>query len=291
MKMAFTSVFILAPDFPEQEGFGAMLSGKYEESLVKAKELGYDGVEIIMGDPERFDAEEFKKLLASTGLKVSAVNSGSIQYTLKSGLVSSDSRQAQLSLETLHKMMLVCQDLGCVQQVGVARGFIESGRPMRWFKDCLVDVLRTAAAYAADLRIEIAFEYTNRHEINTINTVAEAREIIERVGSNRMGMLLDTYHSYLEDPDSLEAIYDSREYLRHIHLHDSNGGAAIIGGGETNFERLIELCGEIGYSRWFSDGLHTLEYGAEEVRRSTSVLRSLYERYIPAADPARAPVR
>jgi D-psicose/D-tagatose/L-ribulose 3-epimerase len=186
--------------------------------------------------------------------------------------------------------MLICQELGCVQQIGVARGFLEAGRPMRWFKDCLVDVLRAAAGYAADLQIEIAFEYTNRHEINTINTAAEAIEIIERVGSDTMGLLLDTYHSYLEDHDLLEAIYNAGEYLRYVHLHDSNRGAAIIGGGETNFERVIELCGEIGYSGWFSDGLRTLDYSAEEVRRSTSMLRSLYERYLPSADRATVPV-
>jgi sugar phosphate isomerase/epimerase len=89
----------------------------------------------------------------------------------------------EFALEKLKISIRHCQQLGCIQQVGVARGFAVPGRPKRWFKDCLVEVLREAAAYAARFIVAIVFEYTNRFEINTINTGAEAREIIDRVGS------------------------------------------------------------------------------------------------------------
>jgi len=276
--MAHTSVFILTPDFPEVEGC-EMIAGTYAESLSVAKRFGYDGVEITMGDPDQFDAHTFKTLLQEHNLKVSAINSGGIHYLLKASLVNGDTGKAELAFEKLKSNIRHCQAFGCLQQVGVARGFAVPGRPMRWFKDCLIEVLKAAAAYAAQLQVPMVFEYTNRFEINTINTGVEAREIVERVGSPNLGLLIDTFHSFLEDPDVYQNIRDLKDYVRHFHLHDSNGGAAITGGGENDFSRIMQVCGEIGYRGWFSDGLHTLSYTEEELRRSTSELRQLYGKY------------
>ena len=150
---------------------------------------------------------------------------------------------------------------------------------MRWFKDCLVNVLKRAAAYASELGVPIAFEYTNRFEINTINTAAEAREIVERVGSPNVWVLVDTYHSFLEDPDVYQNIRDLNGKIRHFHLHDSNRGAAMIAAGENDFDRIIQACRQIGYHGWFSDGLLTLKYAEEELRRSTSQVRQLFQKY------------
>jgi D-psicose/D-tagatose/L-ribulose 3-epimerase len=142
-----------------------------------------------------------------------------------------------------------------------------------------VDVLKRAAAYAAQLRVQIAFEYTNRFEINTINTAAEAREIVERVGSPNLGFLVDTYHSFIEDPDVYENIRELNGGIRHFHLHDSNRGAAMIAGGENDFERILQACGQIGYHDWFSDGLLTLQYSQQDLLRSTSMVHELFQKY------------
>jgi len=276
--MAHTSVFILTPDFPALEGC-EMIGGAYEESLSTAKRMGYDGVEIVMGDPDQFDVNAFKGLLREYNLKVSTINSGGIQYLFKASLVNADVRKMEFALEKLKSYIRHCGELGCIQQVGVARGFAVPGRPMRWFKDCLVDVLKEASAYAAQLQVTMVFEYTNRFEINTINTGAEAREIVDRVGSPNLGILVDTGHSFLEDPDVYQNIRDLDGRVWHFHLHDSNGGAAVIGGGENDFDRIMQVCGQIGYHNWFSDGLVTLKYPEDELRRSTSALRQLYHKY------------
>lgn len=273
--MARTSVFILAPDFPELEGC-EMLAGAYAESLAAAKRLGYDGVEIIMGDPDQFDAGAFKELLQQPGLGISAINSGGILYKLNASLVHGDERIMDLALGKLKKNIRHCQQLGCLQQVGVVRGFAVRGRPLRWYRDCLVTVLKEVAAFGAQLGVDLVFEYTNRFEINTINTGAEARDIVDRVGSDNLGLLIDTGHSFVEDPDVYRNIRELRGHVRHFHLHDSNGGAALIGGGEIDFNRIMESCREIGYRGWFSDGLHTRKHSEEELRQSTSGLRQLY---------------
>lgn len=276
--MANISVFILAPDFPSLEDC-EMIAGSYTDSLAAARRMGYDGVEIVMGDPDCFDPASFKVLLNELGLKVSAINCGAIQYLFKAGLVDVDERKMEFAFEKLKSYIRHCHALGCIQQIGVARGLAVPDRPMRWFKDCLVDVLKRAADYAAALRVSIAFEYTNRFEINTINTAAEAREIVDRVGSPNLGVLVDTYHSFLEDADVCQNIQDLNSRVRYFHLHDSNRGAAIIGGGENDFDHIVHACSHINYRNWFTDGLLTLRYSEDELRRSTSKLHELFSKY------------
>lgn len=276
--MANVSVFVLAPDFPTLEGCD-MISGEYTDSLASAKRKGYDGVEIVMGDPDHFDPDAFKALLHAHDLKVSAINCGAIQYIFKMGLVDADAHRMEHAFTKLQGYMRHCQALGCIQQLGVARGFAVPERSMRWSKDCLVDVLKRAAAYAATLQIQIAFEYTNRFEINTINTAIEAREIQELVGSPNLGILVDTYHSFLEDPDVYQNIRELNGKIRYFHLHDSNRGAAMIGGGENDFDRIVQECRQIHYGGWFADGLLTLKYSEEDLRRSTSALHGLFKKH------------
>jgi sugar phosphate isomerase/epimerase len=84
--MAHTSVFIQAPDFPKLEGC-EMIAGTYAESLRVAKGMGYDGVEIILGDPDQFDLGSFKALLLEHNLKISVIDSGGIQYLFNAALV------------------------------------------------------------------------------------------------------------------------------------------------------------------------------------------------------------
>ncbi len=276
--MAKTSVFILTPDFPAVDGC-AMIGGSYVEALASAKKFGYDGVEITMGDPDKFDVPLFQKALSEQGLSVSAVNSGGINYLFKAALVSDDPKVAEFAFEKVKGYIRICSQLGCFQQVGVARGFAVPGRPMRWFKDFLVDVLKAAASYAAGLNVNMVFEYTNRFEINTINTGAESREIVDRVASPNLGMLVDTYHSFLEDPDVCENLVACNGRVRHFHLHDTNGDPAIVGKGEHNWDRILETCAAIGYDGWFSDGLFSTKYSENELQRSTTTLRELYRKY------------
>ncbi len=276
--MAKTSVFVLTPDFPAVDGCD-MIGGSYPEAIALAKRFGYDGVEITMGDPDKFDVAAFRKSLAEHGLQVSAVNSGGINYLFKSALVSGDPGVAEFAFGKLKGYIRICGELGCLQQVGVARGFAVPGRPMRWFKDLLVDVLKAAASYAAERNVNMVFEYTNRFEINTINTGAESREIVDRVGSPNLGMLVDTYHSHLEDPDVYQNLLACNGRVRHFHLHDTNGDPAIVGRGEHNWDRILETCAAIGYRGWFSDGLFSMKYSEDELRRSTSTLRELYRKH------------
>ena len=71
-KFAFT---VNAPDTREKS---LAWSGDMEEIFGKLSQFGYDGVELFVRDPNEFDVESVKHLLAKNGLQAVAVGTGPI---------------------------------------------------------------------------------------------------------------------------------------------------------------------------------------------------------------------
>lgn len=272
--MVKTSLFVLAQDFPQQPDL-AIPNGSYEESVGIAKRFGYDGIELIPGDPDLVDVQSLEAALSRHGMEISAINSGGINYVLKMSLVNADPEKERIAFAKLQTLIRICKRLGCLQQIGVARGFAIHGVSNEQFKTRLVEVLRKACDYAATEGVQIVFEYTNRIEINTIINLNEALEVIHRVNRPNISLLLDTGHSWLEDPDVYESLRRSRGYLRHVHLHDSDQGPpGASKNGVLDFDQIIRIFREIGFSGFVSDGLMTSALPEEQVFRSIGFLKN-----------------
>ncbi|MBN1675027.1 MAG: sugar phosphate isomerase/epimerase [Kiritimatiellae bacterium] len=272
------TLFITTPDVPHLEECG-MPQGDLEESVKFAKALGYDGVEVLMGDPFAFDAAGFRKILDRHGMTISAINSGGINYMYKESLVHADAKKAARALAKLKKDIEHCAALGCLQQAGVSRGFAIEGMPIHRFYDTLAGVLRKAADHAKKHGVKMAVEYTNRFEINTLNNLEEALALIRRIRRPNVGLLLDTYHSFLEDPDVYKALEKAGRRLWYVHLHDSDRGPAAASKGELDFEKIVRVLKKIGYKGCLADGLVTTWLPEKQIRKSTAALKRLLRKH------------
>lgn len=276
--MVKTSVFVLSPDIKAIEDC-EILNGELAYTVEKAKYLGYDAVEIDIGDPDIFDTDSAIEILKEKEMGISVVNSGNINYAFNVSLVNADPKKEQKAFEMLQGIIRVSSKMGCITQVGVSRGVAIPGKPVPYFKSKLVAVLKDACDYASKLGANLVLEYTNRFEINTINTFEEARDIIDRVGKSNLGMLIDTYHSYLEDPDVYDTIRAAKDYVKHFHLHDSDRGPAGASDGVLDFELIMRILKSIGFNGYLSDGLLTLKVPEEQTLRSTAFLKDMIRAY------------
>ena len=84
--------------------------------------------------------------------------------------------------------------------------------------------LEASAKYAKSLGLLFGIEPVNRYETHLINTGWQAREMIERVGSDNIFIHLDTYHMNIEEKGAANGILDAREHLKYIHLSESDRG-------------------------------------------------------------------
>lgn len=276
------SLFIASPDFQDHEGQTMELTelcGPIEESIQAAKRLGYDAVELMTGDPESVDAGKIASVLARHGMKMSAINSGGLKYMFDAGLVHADPQVAEKTFSRYQSIIRLAGQLGCLAHVGVARGSALEGKPLWYYRDQLVEVLRAACDYARQFGVSIVLEHTNRFEHNTIYTSGEAIDVIDRVNRSNLGLAIDTYHAYLEEQDVYEAIRRAKGYVKYLHLHDSDRGPAGASNGELDFDRIFAVLKEIGYSGFVADGLLTTMLPEEQIVQSTSALRSLISKH------------
>ena len=86
----------------------------------------------------------------------------------------------------------------------------------------LVDGFGELAEHAETEGVLICLEPLNRYEDHMINTLAQAVEICEAVGSEAMGVCADTYHMNIEETDLAASIMSSGSWLRHVQVSDSN---------------------------------------------------------------------
>lgn len=280
--MISLSLFVTSPDFRAQDGQPIELTepcGPIGETAQTAKRLGYDAIELMTGDPDVVDADEVATVLARYGMKISAINSGGLNYMFGGGLVHEEPKTAERTYRKYQSIIRLAGQLGCLAHVGVARGRALEGKPLWYYRDRLVEVLQAACDYADQYGVNIVLEHTNRFEHNTIHTTVEAIDVIDRVDRPNLGLAIDTYHAYLEEEDPYEAIRRAKEYVKYFHLHDSDRGPAGASNGELDFDRIFSVLKEIGYSGFLADGLLTTILPEDQIKRSTATLRSLTQKY------------
>jgi len=218
------------------------LGGNFKANLSKAVEFGYEGVELFVGAPHRLDAKKVKELVKAHSLQIPAVGTG-LTYT-RHGLsfTSPDRRIREKAVERVRDYIKLGNQLGSNVIIGSIKGRCEK-REDGWanLRDC---VMRSARV-ASDHGVHLLIEPLNRYESNIINTLREALELIESIGSESIKILGDTFHMNIEERSLCESLREAKKYLYHVHLADSNRQAP--GQGHLDFRKILDTLGEIGF--------------------------------------------
>ena len=111
--------------------------------------------------------------------------------------------------------------------------------------DNIARALGEAARYAKEKGIAFGIEPVNRYENHLINTGAQAKWMIEKVGADNIFIHLDTYHMNIEEKGAGNGILDARDHLRYIHLSESDRGTP--GEGTCDWDEVYATLAAIGF--------------------------------------------
>ena len=101
--------------------------------------------------------------------------------------------------------------------------------------------------------VMLQIEPINRDETTMLNNIEETLQFLSTIGSpEKVGVLYDTYHSYKDDGNMVEAIKTAGSKITNVHFADSHRG--LPGFGEIEFVPVVNALNEIGYK-----GAYTLE--------------------------------
>ena len=101
------------------------------------------------------------------------------------------------------------------------------------------------SAYAADAGVRLGLEPLNRFETSFVNIADQAIEIIDRVDSPGLGILLDTFHMNLEEKSIGDAIRATGSRLSHFHACENDRGAP--GSGHVPWDEVADALHAIDF--------------------------------------------
>jgi sugar phosphate isomerase/epimerase len=227
----------------------ALLAGSFTERLDQAVALGCDGLEFMVLDPDQVDARQIKKEMDRRDLEIAALGTGAQLFTDGISLLARDAETERRAFARFEKLAELTSVWGApLVTIGSFRGKLAWGDENA--RQHLVKTLRRCAEAAQDQGVRVALEPLNRYEADFINTGAEGMALVQEIDHPAFGLLLDTFHMNIEEPQMDDAIRTVADRLWHVHLGDSN--RLPPGQGHLDFALVVDTLREIGYDGYLS---------------------------------------
>jgi len=228
----------------------ATFKGDLAANLARIAGLGYDGAELAIRDPTLVDLDGLERLVRAHGLVVPALGTGQAWGEERLSFTDPDPSVRRAAIRRIEGHVPVAARLDAVIIIGLVRGIVHPGVDRAQAMDWLVEALRECSAIARLHGVRLALEPINRYETTLVNSAPEGLELIERVGADNFGLLLDTFHMNIEERDVEDSIRRTGERIFHVHAADSNRWHP--GAGHLDFKSILSALRLTGYTGFVS---------------------------------------
>jgi sugar phosphate isomerase/epimerase len=196
----------------------ATFKGDLETNLRTIATLGYDGVELAIRDPKLVSFDVLERIILKHKLSVPAIGTGQAWGEEGLSFTDPDPLVRHSAIERIISHVPGAVRFGAVIIIGLIRGVIRPGVNPDQAMDWLVEALRECSTSAKQHGIRLVLEPINRYETTLINTTSQGVELIERVGADNFGLLLDTFHMNIEEPGIEASIRECGKHIFHFHV-------------------------------------------------------------------------
>jgi len=215
------------------------------------RDLGYDGVELGIREPEKVDISNLQRILESRHLELSAIGTGLMFMEDGLSLSSPNKDLRKRAVGRIKKHIDIARLFDSQVIIGLVRGkkLIPQDNDGHYYRN-LKDSFRKICDYAFDSEALITIEPINRYETDFLNCAEEVLDFIKTIKYKNLRLLLDTFHMNIEEKDLTGSIVKSKKYLSHFHLADNN--RLCPGRGHIDFKKIIGALKGIRYTKYLS---------------------------------------
>lgn len=212
-----------------------------------AARLGAEVFEVAVEELELVDGASLREELDHHGLR--SVVCGAFGPGRDVG--SADSAVAERTKAYVVGLMDLAVALDAKVICGPIYGSVGLARPLpaaerRAELDRVAGSLRELGAEAARRGVKLALETLNRFETDRLNTAEQGLRLCDQVGSDAVGLHLDTFHMHLEEKDSAAAIRAAGGRVFHFHACENDRG--VPGTGQVAWRSALGALKDISYS-------------------------------------------
>lgn len=229
--------------------WSAAISDSLFPHIERLKKIGYDGIEICMGQQEAAAYTRLNAHLKNLGLGVTCVTI----LPADANPASPDKAVRAKGLDLLKWNIDRAHDVGATVLCGpfhsafatFTRADIQDVEYER-----SAEVLRAAGDHARQAGVMLAPEALNRFECYLCNTMAQLRRLVELTNHPSVRAMFDTHHANIEEKKPADAIRHIAPVLCHVHLSENDRGTP--GSGHVNFPEALKTLASVGYDGWLT---------------------------------------
>jgi D-psicose/D-tagatose/L-ribulose 3-epimerase len=213
----------------------------------KAKNLGFDVIDINISHPDRFPAKAVARKIKESGIEPVTT----IGLPADSNLISPQAAVRRHGIDTMKRMVDINSELGSKILGGVIYatwGYL-SGKPRteeewNWSVEAMQEITKYAKKQP---NLILAVEPVGRFESHFLNVAEDAVKYCKAVGTGNIKVHLDAFHMIREESSFSEAVKTcGKEYLGYVHVCENNRG--IPGTGLVPWKEFFTALKKIGFS-------------------------------------------
>jgi D-psicose/D-tagatose/L-ribulose 3-epimerase len=229
--------------------WGVDINSRHIPIFQSLSEAGFDGVEIpVIGQPES-EINAMRAALDELGLGCTTATF----VTPDINPIDPDPQVRAIAVDALKLRIDQTAALGSDLLIGgiyQAHKYFTGKGPTETEWGWSAEYLRAVGEYAAGKGIRLGLEFLNRFEVFLINTAADAARMCADVGLDNVGVLYDTHHANIEDPDPASALSILGDKLFHVHLSESHRGT--LGTGQVKWNDTFAALKKMNYQGWLT---------------------------------------
>lgn len=240
--------------------------------LHKAKDIGYDVIEIAVEDRDLIDWVALKKVSRELDLDVTVSGAFGMDRDISSERPEIRANGLSYIIDCLE----IANDFespvfGGPLYSAVGKTRLVTAEQKAQEKQWCLENLHQAIRRAEALGVTLALEPLNRFETDMVNTVDQAIAIVDELNSPYLKILLDTFHSNIEEKDIPASIIKLGDRLTHVQANENDRGTP--GTGHLDWPGIRDALQSIGYSG--SLVIETFGAPSKELARAASIWRPL----------------
>ena len=215
--------------------------------LDKAKAMGFDAMDIVPFDIDRFPAKLVQRRAADLGLDIII----EIGMPAHANIISPDPKIRATGLELTKRLIDVSVEAGALVFGGVnyagwgyLTGRMRTEEEWQWGLENFRKIADYGLAHAPELTI--ALEVVNRFETHFLNIAADAVRFIHDLGMPpNVKVHLDTFHMVREEDSFTSAVRETGQLLGYVHACENQRG--IPGRGQVPWHDFFQALAEVNY--------------------------------------------
>ena len=225
-----------------------VLRGDIDYLVRTAKEIGYEGIELQVRDPQRFDAKNLRAVADQAGLAFTAIATGRELSENGLSLIDDDSVARRAAIDKLKLHIDMGEVIGAPIIIGIIRSKIADPGKVNYYMERLGKAVLELTDYAAKKNVVVLVENVLSLFSNYLNTMRQVMDFIVKLDRPNLRVHLDTYSMLMEDNCIRSAVEYCAPKLAYVHFSDS--ARLFPGGGNVDFKTHMKALLNVGYRGW-----------------------------------------